>query len=59
MTKTGCIPGLRLGYFTAHADIISYVSKYRMPWSVNVNIKTEIVMIILVTSVTFAYYCVM
>lgn len=35
MTKSGCIPGLRLGYFSAPADIMAYVSKYRMPWSVN------------------------
>ncbi|MDL2252143.1 pyridoxal phosphate-dependent class II aminotransferase [Odoribacter sp. OttesenSCG-928-J03] len=35
MTKDYCIPGLRLGYFTAHADLVEYIGKYRMPWSVN------------------------
>jgi len=35
MTKQYAIPGLRLGYITAHADIIQSIEKYRMPWSVN------------------------
>ena len=35
MTKKYAIPGLRLGYATAHHDLIKQISKYRMPWSVN------------------------
>lgn len=35
MTKEYAIPGLRLGYMTAHADALSLISKFRMPWSVN------------------------
>lgn len=35
MTKHFAIPGLRLGYITAHADTLAQVAKYRMPWSVN------------------------
>lgn len=35
MTKHYAIAGLRLGYITAHTDILSMVSKYHMPWSVN------------------------
>lgn len=35
MTKQYSIPGLRLGYITAHNFIIEKISLYRMPWSVN------------------------
>lgn len=35
MTKHYAIPGLRLGYITAHADTLKIISKYHMPWSVN------------------------
>lgn len=35
MTKKYAIPGLRLGYLTAHADLVRKVVAYRMPWSVN------------------------
>lgn len=35
MTKEYAIPGLRLGYITAHADTLNLISKFRMPWSVN------------------------
>lgn len=35
MTKHYAIPGLRLGYITAHADTLAAVSSYCMPWSVN------------------------
>lgn len=35
MTKEYAIPGLRLGYITAHSDTLRLISKFRMPWSVN------------------------
>lgn len=35
MTKHYTIPGLRLGYITGHKDILTKISAYRMPWSVN------------------------
>lgn len=35
MTKHYAIPGLRLGYITAHPETLRTVSKYHMPWSVN------------------------
>lgn len=35
MTKQYAIPGLRLGYITAHKSVIERVNIYRMPWSVN------------------------
>jgi Histidinol-phosphate/aromatic aminotransferase and cobyric acid decarboxylase len=35
MTKQYGIPGLRLGYITAHIDLINKIEKARMPWSVN------------------------
>ena len=35
MTKKYCIPGLRLGYLTAHRDIIAKLREFRTPWSVN------------------------
>lgn len=35
MTKQYTIPGLRLGYITAHAQLIEKINKHRMPWSVN------------------------
>ncbi|MDH6313723.1 threonine-phosphate decarboxylase [Parabacteroides sp. PFB2-10] len=36
MTKQYAIPGLRLGYLTAHRDLIANINLCRMPWSVNV-----------------------
>jgi len=35
MTKKYSVPGLRLGYMTAHKEIIKHIEKFRMPWSVN------------------------
>lgn len=35
MTKHYAIPGLRLGYITAHTDTLAMISRYCMPWSVN------------------------
>jgi len=35
MTKHYAIPGLRLGYISAHADTLQMIKKYCMPWSVN------------------------
>lgn len=35
MTKQFCIPGLRLGYVTAPAQLISRLKAMRHPWSVN------------------------
>ncbi len=35
LTKHFAIPGLRIGYMTAHEDIISSIKNLRMPWSVN------------------------
>lgn len=35
MTKRYAVPGLRLGYITAHQDVLSHIRKYCMPWSVN------------------------
>ena len=35
MTKKYCIPGLRLGYLTAHRGIIAKLREFRTPWSVN------------------------
>lgn len=35
MTKQYAIPGLRLGYVTAHKSLIDKLRKYSMPWSVN------------------------
>lgn len=35
MTKKYCVPGLRLGYLTAHRDIIAKLREFRTPWSVN------------------------
>ena len=35
MTKRYCIPGLRLGFVTAHPNIIERLRQYRQPWSVN------------------------
>lgn len=35
MTKQYAIPGLRLGYITAHPSIINKVKNFRMPWSIN------------------------
>jgi threonine-phosphate decarboxylase len=36
LTKTFCIPGLRLGYIIASNAHINKIMKYKMPWSVNV-----------------------
>lgn len=36
MTKEYVIPGLRLGYITAHESLIKKVNTFQMPWSVNV-----------------------
>lgn len=35
MTKKFCIPGLRLGYVTASADVIALLRSFCHPWSVN------------------------
>lgn len=35
MTKTCCIPGLRLGYVAARKQLLDRVRVFRMPWSVN------------------------
>lgn len=35
MTKQYAVPGLRLGYITAHPSLIQRIEKNRMPWSVN------------------------
>lgn len=35
MTKTCCIPGLRLGYVAARKQLLDRVRAFRMPWSVN------------------------
>lgn len=35
LTKTFCIPGLRLGYIVADSKNISKIKAYKMPWSVN------------------------
>lgn len=35
MTKKYCIPGLRLGYLTAHRDLIARLRRNMVPWSVN------------------------
>ena len=35
MTKRYAMPGLRLGYVTAHPELIEKIRSARMPWSVN------------------------
>lgn len=35
LTKTFAIPGLRLGYITAQANLISKLKAFKLPWSVN------------------------
>lgn len=35
MTKQFAVPGLRLGYLTAHPDLCEALRRLRMPWSVN------------------------
>lgn len=35
LTKDYCVPGLRVGYVTAQADLISSLKARRMPWSIN------------------------
>ena len=34
-TKTYCVPGLRLGFITAHAELIAILRQNLRPWSVN------------------------
>ena len=35
LTKSCCIPGLRIGFAIAHPDLIRQLYNYKMPWSVN------------------------
>ncbi|MBO9729931.1 MAG: aminotransferase class I/II-fold pyridoxal phosphate-dependent enzyme [Chitinophaga sp.] len=35
LTKTCCIPGLRLGYIAGRKQLLDRVRAFRMPWSVN------------------------
>lgn len=35
MTKKYCIPGLRLGYITASAEVIAMLRRFCRPWAVN------------------------
>ncbi|PSL45470.1 threonine-phosphate decarboxylase [Chitinophaga niastensis] len=35
LTKTCCIPGLRLGYIAGRKQLLDRVRMYKMPWSVN------------------------
>ena len=35
MTKTYAVPGLRLGYITAHARLTEYLRRFLRPWSVS------------------------
>ncbi|MEJ6979531.1 aminotransferase class I/II-fold pyridoxal phosphate-dependent enzyme [Pedobacter sp. P351] len=35
LTKAFAIPGLRLGYIAAHADLIARLKRFKFPWSVN------------------------
>lgn len=35
MTKEYAVPGLRIGYITAHAALLKQIAVQRMPWSVN------------------------
>ncbi|MBP5770042.1 MAG: pyridoxal phosphate-dependent class II aminotransferase [Bacteroidaceae bacterium] len=35
MTKRFGVPGLRIGFITAHAEVIRQLRKLQMPWSVN------------------------
>lgn len=35
MTKHFAIPGLRLGYMSAHEELLAKINPFRMPWSVN------------------------
>lgn len=35
MSKQYCIPGLRIGYITAHPSIITQLREMRTPWAVN------------------------
>ena len=35
MTKQYAVPGLRLGYLTAHSDLCGQLRRLRMPWAVN------------------------
>ncbi|MBI5554858.1 MAG: threonine-phosphate decarboxylase [Elusimicrobia bacterium] len=36
LTKFFALPGLRIGYLIAHRDIIRFLKRYQLPWSVNV-----------------------
>ena len=35
LTKTYCVPGLRLGYITANAELIRHLRSFMRPWSVS------------------------
>lgn len=35
LTKECCVPGLRVGYVTAHESLIEQLRMFRMPWSVS------------------------
>jgi len=35
LTKTFCIPGVRLGYIITNTSMIEKLTKFKMPWSVN------------------------
>ena len=35
LTKTYAVPGLRLGYITAHASLTEHIRQYLRPWSVS------------------------
>lgn len=35
LTKTYAVPGLRLGYITAHAELIRHLRQFLRPWSVS------------------------
>ena len=35
LTKTFCVPGLRLGYITAHASLTEHLRRFLRPWSVS------------------------
>lgn len=35
MTKAYAIPGLRLGYIAGHSNLMSFLRKFKLPWSVN------------------------
>lgn len=35
LTKTCCIPGLRLGYLAGNIQLVNKIRRFKMPWSVN------------------------